>query len=131
MRVLVCGGRQYKDRDRVFATLDQMLKLHGAIEIIEGGASGADTFAREWAKDRNQKEPETYRADWHDLATTPVVIRVDQYGRRYNAAAGAIRNKRMRDEGKPEVVIAFPGGTGTRNMVKLASEAGLPVVTVG
>lgn len=130
MRVLVCGGRTYKDRDKVFAELDRLFKMHLIIETIEGGASGADTFAREWAKERNQKEAETYRADWYDLETTPIVIRVDQYGRKYNAAAGAIRNQQMRDEGKPQIVLAFPGDNGTRNMIKLASAIGLPVVTV-
>lgn len=42
-------------------------------------------------------------------------------------AAGPIRNQRMLDDGKPDRVLAFPGGRGTANMVKLAKAAGVPV----
>lgn len=50
--VLVCGGRDYDDRAHVFDVLDG---IHGAfpiVRIIEGGASGADRLAREWAGER-------------------------------------------------------------------------------
>jgi hypothetical protein len=42
-------------------------------------------------------------------------------------AAGPIRNQRMIDEGKPDLVIAFPGGRGTADMVSRAKKAGIPV----
>ena len=48
----------------------------------------------------------------------------------YGKAAGPIRNKQMLDEGKPDVVIAFPGGTGTANMIMQATKAGVKVVKV-
>ena len=48
LRVLVCGGRDYKNRSRVFEALDRLTAEHGALTIIEGGAVGADTFAGEW-----------------------------------------------------------------------------------
>lgn len=47
----------------------------------------------------------------------------DAHGR----AAGAIRNKQMLLEGKPDLVIAFPGGRGTADMVRRAQEAGVVV----
>jgi len=31
--------------------------------------------------------------------------------------AGPLRNQRMLDEGKPDLVVAFPGGGGTKDMV--------------
>jgi hypothetical protein len=34
----------------------------------------------------------------------------------------------MLDEGKPDLVVAFPGGTGTADMVKRAELAGVKVV---
>jgi hypothetical protein len=37
----------------------------------------------------------------------------------------------MLDEGKPDLVLAFPGGRGTRNMVGQAKRAGVPVEIVG
>ncbi len=47
-----------------------------------------------------------------------------KYGRR----AGPIRNKQMLDVGKPHLVVAFPGGAGTANMVKQAKAAGVPII---
>lgn len=38
-----------------------------------------------------------------------------------------MRNRRMLDEGRPDLVVAFPGGPGTRNMVKLARAHGILV----
>jgi hypothetical protein len=36
----------------------------------------------------------------------------------------------MLDIGRPKLVIAFPGGRGTANMMKQAKEAGINVVEV-
>ena len=45
MRVLVCGGRDYTNRDAVFATLDVLKKQYGQLTIIQGGAPGAEAAA--------------------------------------------------------------------------------------
>jgi hypothetical protein len=42
--------------------------------------------------------------------------------------AGPIRNKLMLTDGKPDVVIAFPGGAGTANMVGIAKKANIDVI---
>ena len=49
-----------------------------------------------------------------------------EYGKR----AGYIRNAQMLNEGKPDLVVAFPGGKGTQMMIKLAKAAGVKVVEV-
>ena len=33
----------------------------------------------------------------------------------------------MLDEGKPDLVVAFPGGTGTADMIRRAKKAGVEV----
>lgn len=109
MRVLVCGGRDYTNGRRLRFFLD-MLEEPISV-LIEGGARGADRLAKEWAEDR-QVPVETYPADW------------DRHGR----SAGYIRNQQMLKEGKPDLVVAFPGGRGTANMVALAQKAGVRVV---
>jgi hypothetical protein len=108
MRVLVCGGRDYEDRAALFAVMDGLREEISA--VITGGAGGADRLAHIWAC-RNDAKPEKYMAEW------------DRYGR----AAGPIRNQRMIDEGKPDLVVAFPGGRGTSDMVRRATAAGIPV----
>lgn len=102
-RILVCGGRDYADRERVFSVLDKCLAFYGAVTIIHGAAPGADSLANGWAEQR-EVPIEPYPADWK------------QYGKR----AGFIRNSKMLNEGHPDLVIAFPGGAGTDMMVKLA-----------
>lgn len=107
-RVLACGGREFSERDVVFRALDE---VPGHIEcLIEGGARGADRLARDWT-DARQVQRLSFPADWN------------KHGR----AAGMIRNQRMIDEGKPTVVVAFPGGRGTADMVNRARKAGIVI----
>ena len=47
MRILVCGGHTYDDRDLVWQTLDDYQRRDGSITIIQGGAPGADALAKE------------------------------------------------------------------------------------
>lgn len=110
-RVLVCGGREFNDHALAFRTLDELRPA--PVRIIQGGAAGADELARNWAA-RNFITYEHFPADW---AT---------HGR----AAGPIRNQQMLEQGKPDLVIAFPGGRGTADMVRRAKAAGVRVVEV-
>jgi hypothetical protein len=114
-RVLVCGGRDYADRVTLFRVLDMMRDSpHGIGCIIHGAARGADALAGAWAAERGI-ECVPFPADWNGD------------GRR---AAGPIRNSRMLAEGKPDIVVAFPGGNGTADMVRKAEAAGVRVVRV-
>lgn len=108
MRVLVCGGRGFADREKLFAVLDGVHRRKGISLIIHGGANGADAFAGEWATERGVAL-KVFTAGW------------EQSGR----AAGPIRNRRMLEDGKPEFVVATAGGAGTAHMVSLAKKAGL------
>jgi len=44
--------------------------------------------------------------------------------------AGPLRNQRMIDEGRPDLVVAFPGGKGTADMVRRAEAAGVKVLKI-
>ena len=110
MRLLVCGGRDFADRAMVDSWLDF---LHYQVQIdvlIHGNASGADSLAAQWAE-RHQVKVEPFPADWE----------------RHGRAAGPIRNERMIRYGKPDLVLAFPGGRGTANMIDNAHAAGISV----
>lgn len=110
MRILVCGGRNYARPLQVYRALDLLHEKRGITCIIAGGARGADHDAGMWA-DMRKVPCEVYKADW------------EQHGK----AAGPIRNQQMLDEGKPDAVVAFPGGTGTADMVRRAEVARLKV----
>jgi acyl-CoA synthetase (NDP forming) len=47
--------------------------------------------------------------------------------KKHGKSAGPIRNQLMLDVGKPDLVIAFPGGSGTADMIRRARKAGVPV----
>jgi hypothetical protein len=110
MKFIVCGGRDYKDTEDVFWALDALHAKVGITLIIEGGALGTDRLGRAWAIDRGIPY-KTYEADWKT------------YGKR----AGPFRNLAMLTEGKPDGVVAFPGGRGTADMVNQATKAGIKV----
>ncbi len=110
VRIIVCGGRDYADREHVYDVLRFIHIKRGIAEIIQGECpTGADRFAREWAVNMGVK-----------LTRCPA--RWDLHGKR----AGPIRNRQML-ELKPDGVVAFPGGRGTQDMITAATEAGFPV----
>lgn len=123
MRVLVCGGRDYDDWPYLnYVLTNKFYKFKETSDnfghwyfdedlvIISGCANGADLMAIKWAN-ANDVRVDPYPVDW------------SMYGKR----AGYIRNKQMLTEGKPDLVIAFPGGKGTAMMCRIAKEAGVPV----
>ena len=112
MKLLVCGGRDYSDKAHLFSVLDGMHRRFIITEIIDGGASGADSLASEWAIINGIKNTR-FAADW----------------KKHGRAAGPIRNKEMIDTGRPEMVIAFSGGKGTANMIKQAESYGIICTT--
>lgn len=114
MRVLVCGGRNYDDRDRLFHELSTIHKGTPISCIIEGGARGADYLASRWSAANDLKDHIRCTADW------------TLHGKK----AGPIRNQLMIDEGRPNLVVAFPGGSGTADMVRRARKAGVKVIEV-
>jgi len=111
LRVLVCGSRDWDDAKFINRHLRQLPR---GTTIIEGAARGADSIAAQ-AAEHLGFEIEEYPAEW----------------KKYDKAAGHIRNQQMLDEGKPDVVIAFSkdiyNSKGTLNMVKRAKKAGLPI----
>lgn len=108
--VLVCGGRDYTDQEHIWAVLDDIHETTPIAWILHGGASGADTLAGRWAQARGVS-CRVFYADWQT------------HGR----VAGMRRNQRMLDEGRPDLVVAFPGGRGTRDMIQRAYAAGVPI----
>ena len=110
MRVIVCGGRELANAAFVWLNLDRIHAEKPFTHFMQGGARGADAIARDWAITKPGIEMYICKANW------------DKDGK----AAGPIRNARML-EWKPDLVVAFPGGRGTADMVRQAKTAGIPV----
>jgi hypothetical protein len=111
MKILVCGGRAFNNRELFASAMaDYAVK---ATRIIHGAAGGADTMAGVWARANGIAEV-ACPADWE----------------RYGRAAGPIRNAEMLERYVPDLVIAFPGGRGTADMVRRATRARIPVIQI-
>lgn len=110
MRVLVCGGREFDDWRLLDNVLREVHQVRQISCVIEGEAKGADFLARVWAKYMDiPLDP--YPADW----------------KTHKHYAGPIRNQYMLDHGKPEYAVAFPGGSGTRDMITRLNASSVPV----
>lgn len=115
MRVLVCGGRYGCE-----SVESELSALHADIPfslLIHGGATGVDSQAGCWAY-ANQVPIKVYRAAWRKPDGTR------------DRSAGPRRNARMLHEEQPDLVVAFPGGKGTADMVRRAKAADVPVMEV-
>ena len=123
LRVIVCGGRSFanptfqittkeefeqnkikaeEDIKLLYSILDYFHETYGVVEMAAGAAIGADSAAETYAKESQipfVKFPVT-KEDW------------DTHGKK----AGILRNIKMLEQFKPDIVIAFPGGNGTENM---------------
>lgn len=111
--VLVCGGRDFGDYQLLARVLDQLHAESRFTKLIHGAAFGADRMAGHWAALRGIPV-EAYPADWYA----------------HGKSAGPIRNAMMLRLGKPDLVIAMPGGAGTADMVRKAIAAGTHVIIV-
>lgn len=131
MRVLVCGGRTWgwarwdapfpeqrralKQRQQTFDVLDKIDMVIGVDVLIHGDARGADRVSQLWAE-RLRVPFLPFPANWKD----------------HGKAAGPIRNTQMLDEGEPNLVVAFPGGVGTSDMLgKAIDRDGVDVLDMG
>ncbi len=116
IRLLVCGGRHYADRARVYAVLDAVNRKHAIEALIHGacprdknGAS-ADMLADDWAREcRVPCEP------------VPVDHALDGPW----PGAGPCRNERMRVTKRPTHAVSFPGENGTADMVRRLRASGI------
>ena len=113
LRVLVCGGRNFSDAERVWTVLDRFREKFGVEILIHGAARGADTLAGKWA-----------------AARVVPCLRVPADWDRHGKAAGAARNALMLQLSGPDRVLAFPGGSGTLDMVTRARAAGVEVIEI-
>ena len=120
---IICGGRHFADTGMFDSAMGDLIRLRGMPQrVIEGGAIriteegvkvGADYLAGEWAK-AHALDLSVEKADWL----------------RHGHAAGPIRNQAMLDKYAPDLVVAFPGGRGTADMVRRSRKAGVDVAEI-
>ena len=117
MKVVIGGGRHPKYQDVVSKALNAIHARTPITRICHGACDGTDLLVAQWALLQGI-DCRAYPADW------------DKWGR----SAGPRRNSEMLTEEKPDAVIAFPGGSGTRDLVRRARSTKpnpTPIIEVG
>jgi len=113
LRVIVCGGRDYHEPQHIFDVLDGIHAQTPIGLLFHGNARGADITAGEWADTTKGVREFKVPAQWA------------KFGR----AAGPKRNEAMLGH-SIDLVIAFPGGRGTADMVRRAKRKGVKVMDI-
>jgi hypothetical protein len=117
MKLLVCGGRDYRDDAKLRARLDEIRREKGPIVLIVGynkknlKYQGADEIAYWWAVTNNVPVKD-FPPDWN----------------KFGPPAGPRRNSQMAAE-RPDYCVATPRangrmGHGTNDMINKAKLAG-------
>lgn len=112
---MVIGSRTFKDYNLMCEKLDNLLKNHKNVVIVSGGASGADSLAERYAKERGF-ELKVFPAEWN----------------KFGNAAGYIRNRQMHEfiakQDKRGVVAFWDGKSkGTVHSFELAKTYNNPI----
>lgn len=118
-RYIVAGGVRFEDYETLKTILDDLfIEIpKDEIEIVSGHAKGADSLGERYAAENNLKCT-IFPADWG----------------KYSKAAGPIRNRQMLEYALEEEahLVAFWNGEskGTKNMIDIATKAGIEIITV-
>ena len=110
MKIIIAGTRDFSDYPLMKEECDRILQEYEDIEIVSGGARGADKMGEFYAKERGYPV-KLFPADWNRLGKS----------------AGYARNKQMAQYA--DALIAFWDGksSGTNHMINLAKENNLDV----
>ncbi len=114
MKIIIAGSRDFNDYSLLKEKSNFLLsKTTENIEIVSGGARGADYLGEKYASE-NKLKLKIFPADWI------------KYGR----GAGFVRNKQMAEYA--DALIAFWDGksSGTKMMIELAKEMNLKVKVI-
>ena len=132
VRIAVCGGQHFgktvPEKRFIYKTLHEIAGTE-TVCVIQGGASGSDKIAKQWAR-RNKHKWLTFKAEWKNLEAPNAVVDIGADGKPYNKMAGFERNQRMLDEGRPDLLVAFPGNKGTRDTIRRARILGIEFLEV-
>ena len=107
-KVIIAGTRTFTDFQLLCKHCDKILSRKSEIEIVCGGADGADKLGKVYAL-KNLHGLKEFRADWG----------------KYGKAAGPIRNEGMAKYADACIVFWDGKSRGSKSMIALAKKYGL------
>lgn len=105
VKVIVAGSRGFRDYRLLQEKLDFYLQNYSDVEIVSGGARGADRLGEQYARTKGFKL-RLFPANW------------DLYGKK----AGYLRNQQMAQYADYCVVFWDGKSRGTQHMIRLARQ---------
>lgn len=126
-KIIIAGSRSFNNYALLQCTLRSFLINYNyfTVQIVCGGAPGADSLGERWAKEHNVSI-RYFFAEWSNL-NPPCKIKINRRGERYNALAGFNRNHKMGLYA--DALVAFWDGvsSGTKDMINCANNRNLQV----
>jgi YspA, cpYpsA-related SLOG family len=110
MRLIVCGGRHFRDMALVEKALRRINAVRQIDVIVHGGSAGIGMPVETWGREH----------DVHIIRYPPC--------RSPGRSGDSKRDEFMLLDGRPDAVLAFPGGRRTKAFVELASAQRIPVI---
>ena len=110
IKVIIAGSRTFNDYKLLAITCDFMLQNQTQVEIVSGGAKGADKLGELYAEE-NMYDMKRFEPDWSSNGV----------------AAGYMRNKEMAFYADALIVFWDGYSKGSKHMIDIAKSAGLKV----
>lgn len=105
--IVICGMRNYTDREGLYRALDNLLNWVKVKRVITGGCRGTDALAKDYAEAHGYQHREV-KANWV------------KHGRK----AGPLRNREMAKQANATVAVWDGISRGTKSMLDEAKKAG-------
>ena len=110
MKVIIAGGRDFNDYNKLRKVCNHMLSNQTDIEIVSGTANGADKLGENYANEKGYPIKQ-FPANW------------DLLGRK----AGYIRNEKMSEYADALIIFWDGESKGSKHMIDLAKSKNLKI----
>ncbi|NVZ99610.1 DUF2493 domain-containing protein [Pseudomonas gingeri] len=113
MRVLICAGRYYMNASMCRKVLEAYQQVRRIEVLIHGGNQYLGSTLEDWARE-----------------TGTHIVRYPSNWQLYGKQAERRRNQFMLLDSEPDLVLAFPGGNDTEELVAQARAIGIETLPI-
>jgi hypothetical protein len=113
VKIIIAGSRTFNDYTLLHDICDHMLQNQREIEIVSGGANGADKLGEQYASEKGYTIKQ-FIPDWN----------------KWGKSAGYIRNQEMAEYADALIAFWCNQSKGTEHMINLANKYALKVKVV-
>lgn len=120
-KIAIVGTREFKDYSILKCIMTSLFSDIRILEIISGGAKGADTLARQYAEEKEIPLKE-FLPDWDNISHPDAIVKTNRWGKKYDSRAGFRRNRLIIE--RADIVLALWNGKskGTKNSIDIAEK---------